>query len=163
AVVTRMRGRSRGTRIATEMRTSGVFELRDGLIVHIVGHSDPADALAAVPTRENAEGVRRMWEAFLRRDFDEALAAVGPGGEGDGTNLPDGTISRGHQAIVEHSARWFAMWDDLTIELGELVEVDDKVVVFIRERGRSNTGIDMDERHAEVYTLKDGRIVRRQG
>ena len=49
AVVTRMRGRSRGTHIATEMRTSGVFEVRDGLIVRIVGHSDPADALAAVP------------------------------------------------------------------------------------------------------------------
>jgi ketosteroid isomerase-like protein len=49
AVVTRMRGRSRGTHIATEMRTSGVFDVRDGLIVRIVGHSDPADALAAVP------------------------------------------------------------------------------------------------------------------
>jgi ketosteroid isomerase-like protein len=48
AVATRMRGRSRGTRIATEMRTSGVFDVRDGLIVRIVGHSDPADALAAV-------------------------------------------------------------------------------------------------------------------
>jgi ketosteroid isomerase-like protein len=48
AVVTRMRGRSRGTHIPTEMRTSGVFELRDGLIIRIVGHSDPADALAAV-------------------------------------------------------------------------------------------------------------------
>lgn len=48
AVVTRMRGRSRGTRILTEMRTSGVHEVRGGLIVRIVGHSDPADALAAV-------------------------------------------------------------------------------------------------------------------
>ena len=48
AVVTRMRGRSRGTNIPTEMRTSGVLEVRDGLIVRIVGHSDPADALAAV-------------------------------------------------------------------------------------------------------------------
>ena len=48
AVVTRMRGRSRSTHIPTEMRTSGVFEVRDGLIFRIVGHSDPADALAAV-------------------------------------------------------------------------------------------------------------------
>ena len=47
-VATRMRGRSRGTHIAAEMRTSGVFVVRDGLIVRIVGHSDPADALAAV-------------------------------------------------------------------------------------------------------------------
>ena len=54
AVVSRMRGRSRGTRIATEMRTSGVFEVRDGLIVRIVGHSDPADALAAVATPADA-------------------------------------------------------------------------------------------------------------
>ena len=48
AVVTRMRGRSRSTHIPTEMQTSGVFDVRDGLIVRIVGHSDPADALAAV-------------------------------------------------------------------------------------------------------------------
>ena len=48
AIVTRMRGRSRRTPIPTEMRTSGVLEVRDGLIVRIVGHSDPVDALAAV-------------------------------------------------------------------------------------------------------------------
>ena len=48
ALVTRMRGRSRVTRIPTEMRTSGVLEVRDGLIVRVVGHSDPADALEAV-------------------------------------------------------------------------------------------------------------------
>ena len=39
----------------------------------------------------------------------------------------------------------------------------DDVVVFIRERGRSKTGIGVDERHSEVYTLRDGMIVRRQG
>jgi ketosteroid isomerase-like protein len=48
AVVTRMRARSRRTHIPTEMRASGVMDVRDGLIVRIVGHSDPADALAAV-------------------------------------------------------------------------------------------------------------------
>ena len=48
AVVTLMRGRSKGAHIATEMRTSGVIEVRDGLIVRIVGHSDPEDAIAAV-------------------------------------------------------------------------------------------------------------------
>jgi ketosteroid isomerase-like protein len=114
-------------------------------------------------SQENVEVVRRMWEAFLRRDFDQALAAFHPDIEWDGTNLPDGTISRGHQAIIDHSARWFGMWEDWTIELGEFVDVGDDVVVFIRERGRSKTGIDMDERHAEVYTLEEGRIVRRRG
>ena len=47
--------------------------------------------------------------------------------------------------------------------MGEFLDVGDDVVVVIRERGRSKTGIDMDERHAELYTLKDGRILRRRG
>jgi ketosteroid isomerase-like protein len=59
AVVTRMRGVSRATRIPTEMRTSGVLEVRDGLIVRIVGHSDPADALAAVAKSAAAESSAR--------------------------------------------------------------------------------------------------------
>jgi len=36
-------------------------------------------------------------------------------------------------------------------------------VVFIRETGRSSSGLDLDERHGELYTVRDGRIVRRQG
>jgi ketosteroid isomerase-like protein len=53
AVVTRMRGRSRRNHIPAEMRASGVLEVRDGLIVRIVGHSEPADALAAVAIRSS--------------------------------------------------------------------------------------------------------------
>jgi ketosteroid isomerase-like protein len=77
-------------------------------------------------SQENVEVVRRMWEAFRRRDFDQSLAAFYPDIEWDGTNLPDGTVSRGHQAIIDHSARWFGMWEDWTIELGEFVDVGDE-------------------------------------
>ena len=48
AIVSTMRGVSRLTGIRTEMKTSGVCEVRNGLIVRIVGYSDPADALKAV-------------------------------------------------------------------------------------------------------------------
>ena len=63
AVVTRMRGRSRRNHIPTETRTSGVFEVRDGLIVRIVGHSDPADALAAVAKSASQAGTGRSSHA----------------------------------------------------------------------------------------------------
>jgi ketosteroid isomerase-like protein len=33
----------------------------------------------------------------------------------------------------------------------------------MRERGRSDSGVTMDEQHAELYTLRDGKIMRRQG
>jgi len=114
-------------------------------------------------SQHNVELVRTVWDAFLRGDFDKALSGFHPDVEWDGTNLPDGKISHGHEAILEHAARWADTWEDWTVELGEFVEAGDDVVVFIRERGRSKIGIDMDERHAEVYTVKGGSIVRRRG
>jgi ketosteroid isomerase-like protein len=114
-------------------------------------------------SQENVEVVRRMWEAFLRRDFEEAVAAFDPDVEWDGTNLPDGRVSRGHEAIRDHTARWASTWDRWTVELGEFIGAGDEVVLFIREKGLSKSGIEMDERHAEVYTVKDGKIVRRRG
>jgi len=113
-------------------------------------------------SQENVEVVRTMWEAFLRRDFDKALSRFHPDVEWDGTNLPDGKISHGHEAILDHTARWAGQWESWTVELGEFLDAGDDVVVFIRERGRSKSGIDMDERHAEIYTVKAGTIVRRR-
>jgi len=52
---------------------------------------------------------------------------------------------------------------ELSVELEQFIGAGDKVVVFVREKGHSKTGIQMDERHAEVYTVKSRKIVRRQG
>ena len=114
-------------------------------------------------SQENVEIVRRMWSAFLRQDFEEALSAFDPDVEWDGTNLPDGRVSHGHEAIRDHTARWASTWERWTIELGELIDAGDEVVLFIREHGLSTSGIEMDECHAEVYTVKDGKILRRRG
>lgn len=114
-------------------------------------------------SQENVELVRSMWEAFLRRDFEEALSAFDPDVEWDGTNLPDGRVSRGHEAVSDHAARWASTWDSWTVELEQFIEAGDEVVLFIREKGLSKSGIEMDERHAEVYTVKEGKILRRRG
>jgi ketosteroid isomerase-like protein len=39
----------------------------------------------------------------------------------------------------------------------------DQVILFMRETGQSDSGLTMDERHAELHTLRDGKIARRQG
>ena len=114
--------------------------------------------------QENVEIVRRMWDAFLAADFQTALSFYAPDVEWDGTNLPDGQIGRGHEAILDHVTRWAETWDEWTVEVERVVEAgSDQVILFLRERGRSDSGITMDERHAELYTLKDAKIVRRQG
>jgi ketosteroid isomerase-like protein len=115
-------------------------------------------------SQENVEVVRRTLDAFLRADVETALSFYDPDVEWDGTNLPDGQIARGHEAIMEHLTRWAAQWDEWTVEVERIVGADsDRVVVFLRERGRSASGLNMDEVHAEVYDLRGGKIVRRRG
>jgi ketosteroid isomerase-like protein len=115
-------------------------------------------------SQENVEIVRRVWDAFLAADFQTALSFYAPDVEWDGTNLPDGQIGRGHEAILDHITGWVEAWDDYTVEVERVVEAgSDQVVLFMRERGRSHSGLTMDERHAELYTLREGMIVRRQG
>ena len=105
-----------------------------------------------------------MYDAFAKGDFQTALGAFHPEVEWDGRNFPDGQIGRGHQAVIDHTQRWSAIWQDWTIELEDLEEVAPGVVVaFIRERGKSEAGVTMDERHAEAYLVRNGKIVRRVG
>jgi ketosteroid isomerase-like protein len=115
-------------------------------------------------SRENVELVQRMWKAFLENDFETALSSYDPDIEWDGTNLPDGKVGRGLDAIMDHMTRWADMWESWNVEVERVIDAGaDQVVVFIRETGRSTSGLDMDERHAELYRIRAGRIVRRQG
>jgi ketosteroid isomerase-like protein len=114
-------------------------------------------------SQENVEIVRQMWEAFLGEDPVSGLAFCDPGIEWDGTNLPDGKVARGHEAVVEHAMRWAEMWDDWTMEPERFIDAGDQVVLVLREIGRSDSGLQMDERHAELYTLRDGKVIYRKG
>jgi uncharacterized protein (TIGR02246 family) len=108
--------------------------------------------------------VRTMHEALARGDAQATLDLFHPDVEWDGRNIPDGKLARGRQAVVDHAVHWASIWADLTIEVERLKQVGaDTVIAYTRERGRSETGVEMDERHAEVYVVSDGKIVRRVG
>jgi ketosteroid isomerase-like protein len=126
-------------------------------------HNKPRDTARAM-LDENVEVVRRMWDAFLSGDFDTALSCLACDIEWDGTNLPDGRVGRGHEAVLEHAARWAEAWDDWTVDVEQIRAAHgEKVFVLIRERGWSSSGLKMDERHAELYTVRNGKVVRRVG
>ena len=113
---------------------------------------------------EEVEVVRGMWKGFLNNDFERALAAFDPEVEWDGTNLPDGKVARGLDAVMEHVTGWAAMWETWEVELEDMIDVGDgRVIAFIRERGRSKAGIEINERHSELYLVRDGKIVYRKG
>lgn len=52
---------------------------------------------------------------------------------------------------------WLEAWEDWEIELEELHDAGDRVVAIVRQRGRSKaTGLSIDMRFAQVWTLRDG-------
>jgi ketosteroid isomerase-like protein len=102
-------------------------------------------------SQENLEMVQRMYEAFLENDFQAALSSYDPDVEWDGTNLPDGQVGRGVDAVIDHLTRWSAMWESWNVEVERVIDAGgERVVVLIRETGRSTSGLDLDERHAEL-------------
>jgi ketosteroid isomerase-like protein len=113
--------------------------------------------------KDNVAVVRGMWEAFIRKDQAAALAAFDPDVEWDGRNFPDGKLSRGRQAIIEHVAAWRDTWETWEVELDEVIDAgEDRVIAFILEHGRSRAGIDVNERHSELYVVSDGKIAYRK-
>ena len=116
-------------------------------------------------SQENVDLVRHAYEAFLSGDFASSLAKWHPDVEIDGRNLPDGGVYRGHEGLLEHVTRWANMWEDWTVELDRFIDAgEDRVVVLTHERGRNKaTGMELDALHAELYTVRDGQIVRWQG
>ena len=115
-------------------------------------------------SEENVEVVRAMLDAFLRGDAERALAAFHPDVVWDGRNLPDGRVARGVGEVSDHVSRWAAMWEEWTVDLERVVDAgSDQVLLITRERGRGRSGMAMDEHHAEIYTVRDGKIVYRIG
>lgn len=108
--------------------------------------------------------VRGMWQAFLHNEGERANAAFDPEVEWDGTNLPDGEIAYGLDAAVAHVRRWAAGWETWEVELEDVIDAGEgRVIAFLRERGRSKAGLDVNERHSELYVVRNGKIVYRKG
>ena len=105
-------------------------------------------------SQENVEIVRR----FLRADVDEALPYADPGIV---WNPVEELPTQGHDAVRASLAHWKAEWDDYKVMPEEFVDRGDSVVVTVRLRGRGRgSGVEVDARFYDVYSLRDGKIVR---
>ena len=105
-------------------------------------------------SHENVEVVRR----FLLVDVDEALTFADPGIV---WNPIEESPTQGHDAVRASLARWKGEWDDYQLSAEEFVDRGDRVVVTVRLGGRGRgSGVEIDARFYDVYTLRDGKIVR---
>ena len=105
-------------------------------------------------SQENVEIVRR----FLAVDADEALSYADPGII---WNPVEESFGQGHEAVRASLVRWKGEWDDYQLTPEEFVDMGDCVVATVRLRGRGRaSGIEIDARFYDLYTLRDSKIVR---
>jgi ketosteroid isomerase-like protein len=104
--------------------------------------------------RENVEIVRR----FLVDDLDEALTYADPAIV---WNPVEESSTQGHDAVRASTLRWKSEWNDYELIPEEFADMGDRVVVTVRFRARGRgSGIEVDARLYDVFTLRDGKIVR---
>src|ERR671919_676406 len=70
---------------------------------------------------------------------------------------------RGAEALLEWLDEGDDAFDDFTVELLEVEELDGHVLASMRQRGRGKaSGAEVDHDFAHVWTLRDGRAIKLQ-
>jgi ketosteroid isomerase-like protein len=110
------------------------------------------------------EIVRRVCQAFAERDLNTVFTFVSPEIEWDFSHADtwlEEQVYRGYNAIEEFFGKWVGEWDDYRFELEEVIDAGDRTVAVIRDEGRSKSGgVKLERRHAEVWTVREGQVIR---
>jgi ketosteroid isomerase-like protein len=111
----------------------------------------------------NLEIVRRAWDAWADRDLDRLTEDWDPDIEWDLSNFeeaPPGMRARGVAQVMALIANWMAAFEIYELTVDEQAAAGEKVLLIVSRRARERaTGKQVDTTAAQVWTLRDGRIV----
>lgn len=112
-------------------------------------------------TKEDAETVRRSYDALNRGDIDAALEALHPDVEWrESRELPETGTYRSRAAVRRFLEQFLESWEEFRQDVEEVIEAESKVVVFLHlsARGRESGAL-VDARYAHVWTMRGGSAV----
>jgi ketosteroid isomerase-like protein len=107
----------------------------------------------------NIELVRHVYEHWISGDFSRG-DAFDPEVEFEMPDWPEGTRTRGREAMARTWLGTLAAWEDFRAAPGEFFEAGDRVVVVTHVRGRGRgSGIETRAETATVWTIRDRKVV----
>jgi ketosteroid isomerase-like protein len=117
-------------------------------------------------SQENVELARRSCEAWLRGDIEGVFESFHPDGEWDTTHFEGWLESRviaGRDEVRRFLLEeWLGAWDSYEAHVDDVLDAGgDQVVVLWRQQmtGRGS-GAPVDLESAQVWTIRDGLILR---
>jgi ketosteroid isomerase-like protein len=114
-------------------------------------------------SQENVDIVRNGYERFVATG-EVAEELVTPDFAWDMTNFrgwPEQQVYEGVDGARSFLEAWSGAWDDWKLEVDAFLDAGDKVVVLLRQSGRSKVaGTPVDMSFAQVWTLRDGMQTR---
>jgi ketosteroid isomerase-like protein len=121
-------------------------------------------------SQENVEVVRELFDAVFVRDdparFDGGIPeTIDPEIEIDWSNskMPNNGVY-GFRDAIRMLQENMDIWEVSTTDPEEIIDAGDQVVVAARLRGKGKgSGVEVDARGAQLWTLRDGRVVRVKG
>jgi uncharacterized protein len=110
-------------------------------------------------SRENVELVRAIYEA---RGLDAALEFYAPDIEWDMSDrVFNPKVYRGHDGVRSWRTELRDVWSEWRNEPEQFIDADDRVVAIVRSVAKADgSGVELTERWAQVWTVRDGKIVR---
>ena len=112
-------------------------------------------------SQENVEIIRRGYEHWTATG--EPVVTSDLVWDVSHLGWPDQQIYVGAKGAKQFMAEWADAWDDWELEVEDCIDAGERVVVIVNQRGRSKvTGIPLDMRFAQVWTLRDGVGIRMQ-
>ena len=104
------------------------------------------------------EIVREAWNAYSRGDYDRVEGFHDP--HIVVITLEDGVVY-GNDAVLANYKRWNEAWEVAETTLEAVIGRGDRVFLTARFQGRGRaSGIEIDTHLYEVYTLRDGKVLR---
>src|SRR5688500_4075488 len=109
-------------------------------------------------SQENVEIVRRAFADYAREGVQPDRGYLAPDVV---WNPADEPPQHGEGAVLAYMERWEGEWEDLKTIPEDFADAGERVLVTVHFSGRGRlSGVEVETRTYEVYTLSDGKIVR---
>jgi uncharacterized protein len=164
-------GKARASGLEIDHRGANLYGLTDGRIASYRPYTHRADALEAAGLEDGAnwraaiEMLIQSYRAWNDRDVEAMLRNAHPDAElVPIPQSPDLTVAQGGEGLAQFLSSVFDIWQELEIEPLLFTPAGDRVLVDVAVKARArDSGIELEEEWAHVWTLREGKVDRIQG